>query len=257
MKRSSGKRGKSTARKAAQVIGKSPGRFIRPEDVDTHNVPAAQKALQRLSKRGIIKRTAKGTYYIPANTLLGQSKPSGHVAAQKALAHKSRLTGPSAAHWLGATTQVPAREHLVVFASKRPTNVSGVKTTLRSRSTRQDLNKTEGALIEFLRDRGRWSELSTQATIRIVIDIIQGVRITRRGTKELATNLQKTVRIDRLVAVALSEPPRVRAILGALLDEVGSPSSKTKALRTSLNPMSRFEFGKFSELANARQWQAK
>ena len=64
-------------------------------------------------------------------------------------------------------------------------------------------------------------------------------------------------RFERLLKVAPSEPPRVRAMLGAIGEQLGQPESVLAELRESLNPLSRFDFGILAALAYARQWQAK
>jgi hypothetical protein len=63
--------------------------------------------------------------------------------------------------------------------------------------------------------------------------------------------------LDRLLNAAASEPPRVRAILGALGQQLGTSPARLQPLRESLNPLSRFDFGAFAALPYARHWQAK
>jgi len=62
---------------------------------------------------------------------------------------------------------------------------------------------------------------------------------------------------ERLVAIAHTEPPRVRAMLGALGQELGYSVELLQRLRGLLNPYSRFDFGKLSTLRYAREWQSK
>ena len=64
-------------------------------------------------------------------------------------------------------------------------------------------------------------------------------------------------RFDRLLKVAPSEPPRVRAMLGAIGTQIGKKLETLKGLRESLNPVSRFDFGMLQGLAHAQDWQAK
>jgi hypothetical protein len=64
-------------------------------------------------------------------------------------------------------------------------------------------------------------------------------------------------RFDRLLKASPTEPPRVRAILGALGERLGRPARDLDRLRQSLNPLSRFDFGAFVGLPNARSWQAR
>jgi hypothetical protein len=64
-------------------------------------------------------------------------------------------------------------------------------------------------------------------------------------------------RFERLLKIAAWEPPRVRAMLGAIGQQLGQPESQLSVLRKSLNPFSRFDFGGLAALEHARQWQAK
>ena len=54
-----------------------------------------------------------------------------------------------------------------------------------------------------------------------------------------------------------SEPPRVRAMVGAIGEEIGKKPAALHRLRSSLNPLSRFDFGMLAGLTNAGSWQAK
>lgn len=56
---------------------------------------------------------------------------------------------------------------------------------------------------------------------------------------------------------ALTEPPRMRAILGAAGQQAGHDEGILSPLRASLNPLTRFDFGLLRGLQNAREWQAK
>jgi hypothetical protein len=69
--------------------------------------------------------------------------------------------------------------------------------------------------------------------------------------------LSDRARFKRLAKAALSEPPRVRAMLGALGEQAGAPAAALQDLRKSLNPISKFDFGLLSGLPNASEWQAR
>ena len=64
-------------------------------------------------------------------------------------------------------------------------------------------------------------------------------------------------RFERVLKVAESEPPRVRAMLGAIAQEVGLPESQLATFRRSLNSLFRFDFGILASLKHSRAWQAK
>jgi hypothetical protein len=67
----------------------------------------------------------------------------------------------------------------------------------------------------------------------------------------------KQGRLIRILRVADSEPPRVRAMLGALGEHLGTNRKILQRLRGSLHPLSRFDFGMLTALPNASTWQAK
>jgi hypothetical protein len=46
-------------------------------------------------------------------------------------------------------------------------------------------------------------------------------------------------------------------MLGALGEELSMPSRPLEELRGSLNPLSRYDFGRLESLRYAKQWQAK
>lgn len=75
--------------------------------------------------------------------------------------------------------------------------------------------------------------------------------------KRLLRLLAKEGRFSRLTKAALAEPPRVRAMLGALGQELDVLPSQLEPLRESLNLLSRFDFGQLAGLRHAREWQAK
>ena len=55
----------------------------------------------------------------------------------------------------------------------------------------------------------------------------------------------------------MGEPTRVRAMLGALGEELSMSSRLLDEMRGSLNPLSRYDFGRLESLRYAKQWQAK
>lgn len=102
------------------------------------------------------------------------------------------------------------------------------------------LSPADAALLDFLRRGARTSEMSPEDTIRRTLLL-----------------LSESGRFERLLRVARTEPPRVRAMLGAIGQETGKRRAVLDPLRDSLNPLSRFDFGLLAGLPAARRWQAK
>jgi hypothetical protein len=219
-----------------------PDGLLTADDIPDTTPAAATRARARLAERGVLVRVSKGLYFAPKDTPLGKSQPSEFDIAQKTLFGRTRLRGTAAANHLGLSTQVSARPEIVVFANNIPTHTGALRVTLRRGTPPKQLSETQGALIEFIHDRGSYAE-TPPAVVRDVL------------CKILESMPQAHVR--QLCDVAITEPPRVRAIIGALLELSNVAQSTVEPLKKSLNPLSKFDFGLFTELPNAHQWQAK
>lgn len=218
-------------------------RLWRLEDFRDLPFMAVAQALSRLARAGQIERLSKGTYYRSRQTAFGRSRPNP-ASIQRLAGHGKPLfpAGIAAANLLGFTTQTSARGELATSASSLPRKLIGPDAVIHTRrpATWKGLSETDAAFLDFLRRAGRTSELSPEATIRRAISL-----------------LSETGRYLRLAGIAETEPPRVRALLGALGERLGNHPKAVAKLRESLNPLSRFDFGVFAGLPNARAWQAK
>lgn len=143
---------------------------------------------------------------------------------------------------LGFTTQNPARIELATNGLSLPRLIVRKETVIHTRRPEswRELSETDAALLDFLRNRGVSSELSVEETV-----------------DKLLRYFREPGRFERLLKIAASEPPRVRAMLGAIGQQLDQPERRLLALRKGLNPLSRFDFGNLSALAFAREWQAK
>lgn len=201
---------------------------------------AVAQALSRLSRNGRIERLSKGVYYRSRTTALGKSRPN--PTSMRQLSRRSVFpSGLAAASLLGFTTQM-GRSEVATSALSLPRKLVGSDTIVHTRRPEawERLQQEDAALLDFLRHSGRFSELPPQETIR-----------------QTMTLLHKPERWNRLVKVGFSDPPRVRALLGALGEQLGADRGTLRRLHASLNPYSRFEFGPFAALPNARDWFAK
>lgn len=226
-----------------QRIERGGERLWRFEDFqDLPATPVAQ-ALSRLTRQGMLQRLSKGVYYRPRQTAFGKSLPN--PAAIQKLASRRKTVYPSgiaAANLLGFTTQMGGRGEVATSALSLPRKLIGSDTVVHTRRPEAwaSLSDEDTALLDFLRRAGSTSELSDDETIR----------------KALALFSEKG-RFERLLKVARTEPPRVRAIMGAIGEEIDKPPSALRKLRKSLNPFSRFDFGALAGLRHAKDWQAR
>ncbi len=203
---------------------------------------AVAQALSRLTRQGRLQRLGKGLYFRPRPTAFGPSLPN--PTAIRGLPVQQRAVFPSgiaAASLLGFTTQYAARVELATDGLSLPRLIVGRDAIIHTRRPPawRSLRETDAALLDFLRNRGKASELTPADTVQ-----------------KLLRSFREAGRFNRLLAAAFSEPPRVRAMLGAVGQQLGKPKSRLARLRASLNPFSRFDFGPLSGLAHAKDWQA-
>ncbi|MGA8165362.1 MAG: DUF6088 family protein [Waddliaceae bacterium] len=224
-------------------IDSSGERFWRYEDFKDMSLTGVAQALSRLYKQGKILRLGKGLYYKPRETPFGLSKPNTNQLQSLGLHDKNIYpSGLLAANHLGFSTQNPAKIEVSTSGLSLPRTFIGQDAIVHTRRPMswQKLTQTDAAILEFLRARGESSELSPKKTVARLIQLFK-----------------EPNQFDRLFKVAKTEPPRVRAIMGAIGQEIGIQKEKLLTLRKSLNPLSRFDFGTLFALKYAREWQAK
>ncbi|MBX9791313.1 MAG: hypothetical protein K2Y37_20530 [Pirellulales bacterium] len=218
-------------------------RLWRFEDFRDLPFPAVAKALSRLARSGEIERLSKGVYFRTRQTTFGESRPNP-AAMQKLASRRTTVfpAGTAAANLLGFTTQSAGRAEVATSALSLPRKLVGSETVVHTRRPEAwtSLSDSDAALLDFLRRKGKPTELSPAATVQRVLAIVS-----------------EDGRFERLLKVVQSEPPRVRAMLGALGQQLGKSPKSLEKLRASLNPLSRFDFGPLTALRFAREWQAK
>ena len=227
-----------------QQIKKGEERLWRLDDFPGAPVSAVAQALSRLAREGELERLSKGIYYRPRQTALGKSQPNPAAIRRLAVTRDKSVfpAGISAANLLGFTTQSAARVEVATSGFRLPRKLLGSDTVVHTRRPEawKDLAETDAALLDFLRRSGRTSELSPEEIVERTLALCR-----------------EEGRFKRLLNVAASEPPRVRAMLGAIGAQIGEKPASLESLRESLNPISRFDFGMLNGLAHATDWQAK
>ncbi len=203
---------------------------------------AVAAALSRLSKAGEITRFAKGQYYRPHISRFGMVPPSDQAVLAVVGATTGQLvpyaTGISVYNRLGLTTQVPA---VVTLASTR-----------RRRNLPRRLRTVVRPALEQASDVPLLQWLEVLRDVRRIPDTSPD-RVVTRVAKEL--RLLTPVARRRLIELACQQtPPRGRALLGALLENI--PNKKgAAALRQTLNPLTTYRLGISAKvLPNRAAW---
>jgi len=190
-------------------------------------------------KEGKLRRIEPGIYYRSRATIVGESTPGKLALSAAKGAGGLQPTGLTAAAALGFTTQNPSRLEYATPAEHGPGHLDA-RVSNRRPDSRRLLSPREGAILEFLRDRAQTSDLSPSQTVRRMRALLAEGRA-----------------FDKLIRPAMDEPPRVRAMLGALGQEIGIPERQLQKLRRSLGPVSKYDFGRLASLRYAKDWQAK
>ncbi len=233
----------NTAQTVRRRIEASGERVWRLVDFAGMPFMAVAQALSRLARKGVIQRLGKGLYYRSKPTAFGASRPNSAQVRSLPVRRRGIFpAGIAAANVLGFTTQNPARVEVATNGLSLPRLIVGKETVIHTRRPEswRELSEADAALLDFLRNRGASSELTAEETV-----------------EKLLGYFREPGRFERLLKAAPSEPPRIRAMLGAVGQQLGQPESRLAALRKSLNPLSRFDFGRLAALEHAREWQAK
>ncbi|HEX5829561.1 MAG TPA: DUF6088 family protein [Gemmatimonadaceae bacterium] len=193
-------------------------------------------ALSRLVKAGELARVRRGVYYRPKRTVFGLSTPDPEALADAVLRARGEAPLPSgvgAYNRLGLTTQVSGAVTRATRRRAAPAAVGRVTlyATPRPLDAQKGIRPEERTALDALRDITRIPDARPEDVLR------------RLGMLVRAGELHYV----RLARYARAEPPRVRALLGALGEElrhanVGRrvPAEVLDELRETLNPLTSF-----------------
>jgi len=208
---------------------------------------ATAKTLERLIKKGIIKRVSTGIFYKPKQTVFGELKPNEEEIIKPYLFKNGKriayLTGTFLYNKMGLTSQIP-KEIKIASREKR---IYITKGNIKAKAVKSyaDVSATNYKLLEFLdalKDFKRIPDLDKKSAIEIL------------KSKLLKFNQKQ---IKDLIKFAIKYPPRVRAFLGALLEELRIETGIEK-LQESLNPLSEYSFGLSKNvLQTVENWDIK
>jgi hypothetical protein len=203
----------------------------------------AAKALERLQKKGVIKKMSKGIFYKPIKSVLGELKPDDNEQLKPYLFKNGKriayITGASLYNQMNLTRQVAFR---IKIASNKRINID--RGAIKAKSVKSYAEVTEKnfellGLLDALKDIKRIPDCNVAKAVKVL-----GDRIKKFDDKQ----------ITELVKYALLYPPRVRALLGAVLENIDA-NAATKNLKASLNPITKFELGlKQSDLPTINNW---
>jgi len=204
----------------------------------------AAKALERLQTDGNIKKVSKGIFYKPEQTVFGELKPDYSEQLRPYLFENGKRvayeTGFSLYNRMGLTTQMAFR----IKIASRGKRISINRGALKADAVKSYTEVTEAnyELLGFL-DAIKDSKRIPDCPVSQAVKVLSG-KIKTLNEKQMAD----------LIKYALLYPPRVRALLGAMLENLNVQSNIAK-LKQSLNPLSKIKLGlKKTDLPTIKNW---
>ncbi len=222
-------------------VGKSFGYTdlgIAKEDFQT-----AAKALERLLAKGIIKKLSKGVFYKPEETVFGELEPDYSEQLRPFLYENGKRiayeTGYSLYNRMGLTTQMAFRIKIASRSKRISINRGTLKAdAVKSYAEVTDTNYEILGILDAFKDIKRIPDCSVAQAIRRLSAILKAL-----NEKQTAS----------LLKYALVYPPRVRALVGAVLEKNGKTG--LEKLKDSLNPLTTIKIGlKETELPTKSKW---
>ncbi len=208
---------------------------------------AASKTIERLIKKEIIKRISTGVFYKPKQTVFGELKPDEEKIITPYLFKNGRriayITGLLLYNKMGLTSQIPkeisiASREKRIYISRGNIKANAVKSYVEI--TNENYRLLE--LLDAIKDLKKIPDLDKKSAITILTNNL--LELNNEERKEL-------------IKIALAYPPRVRAFLGAFLENMDKNIDTTN-LDDSLNPLSEYRLGITKEiLPTVEKWNIK
>ena len=203
----------------------------------------AAKALERMQAKGLIKKMAKGIFYKPIKTVFGDLQPDDSEKLKPYLFKNGKriayITGESLYNQMNLTTQMAFR---IKIASNRRINIDKGAIKAKSVKSYAEVSEENYQLLGFLdaiKDIKKIPDCTASNAVKIL-------------SKKLTTFEDK--KVEELIKYAHLYPPRVRALLGAILEK-NNTKVKISALKESLNPITTFELNlKETDLPTIKNW---
>lgn len=212
--------------------------------IDKKDFFSAAKSLERLQKKGIIKKVAKGVFYIPRKTVFGELGPNNYGILERYLFENGKRvayeTGFSLYNKLALTTQMAFKIKVATKGNPIKINIGTLKvSSVKSYVDVTDQNYQLLGYLDALKDVKRIPDCSVSQAIKRMSFLIKD--LTEKEKKEL-------------IQYALFYPARVRALLGAILENL-NVNINLEELKNSLNPLTKINLRiKATELPTIKNW---
>ena len=211
---------------------------------EVNNKEAVIKSLNRMAASGKISKLSKGKFYKPENTVFGALQPNQYQVVKDLLEEDGKaigyLTGYSIYNQLGLTTQVS--NTIQIGKNEVRSKFKRERYTISFIKQKNTITKDNIPFLQVL-DAARYikkiPDTSIDAACIRLLNIVKEL-----SDKDVST----------LIRLAQKYPPATRALIGAILDEVGK-QPLTNSLMKSLNPISKYNLkGADKVLSLTEKW---
>lgn len=188
--------------------------------------------LGRMVKDGTLVKIANGKYYRPRTSILGPVPPSTEELVKDLLYDDGKLVGYLTDYsiWdsMGLTSQFSSTIFIGLNRRKDPTTRDGRE--IRFVLQQNEISEQNVNLLQIL---------DTIKFIKKIPDTTIEKTITR--LREIFTNLDDKELVS-LAELSRKYPPRVRAIVGAIMEAIGKHSIAA-SIKNTLNPLTEYRIG--------------
>lgn len=208
----------------------------------------AAKALERLQKKGTIKKVSKGIFYKPENSIFGPMPPKYDSILKNYLFENGKrvgyITGGELYNQLNLTTQNYFRSKISTKRNRKKIEISWLKTTtVKAYVDVTEENYQLLGILDAIKDIKLIGDTTASKALKILMP-----RIKMFSKKDILNLLQ----------YALQYPPRARALLGAIIENIFPQEFNLDPIKKSLNPSTHYKIGlNENDLPTIKNWNIK
>lgn len=203
--------------------------------------------LGRMVTEGVLRKIGKGRFYRPRQSIFGELPPKEAEIVKDLLEKDGKrigyITGYSISNQMGLTTQISGIIQIGTNGTKRNLTRGDYKVKFIKQP-----NEITDDNIKYLIVLDAISHIGKIPDTTITDSVERLTMIIEKFKKE---------EIEIMVSLAAAYPARLRALLGAMLENMGY-NKETEVLFQSLNPLTTYSFPGLAEsMSNSHKWNIK
>lgn len=207
------------------------GKLFTYDDIPSEAKASVAIELSRLFKKGTIKKVSKGKYYKPKEQRFGEVGPSQGEKVASYLRNADGVsyeTGANGFRQLGLTTQVAKTTTIATDKLYRKVQIDNV--VLKFIPKRVDVKEDEIELVQILDALKDINKIPATTPSKALMHLKEKIQEFTKDTQM------------KLAEYAKEYTPRTRALLGAILKDIGNREA-AYGLKQSLNPLTSYKIG--------------